>query len=334
MKVQHAWRVEEYDADDATAVEASRKVLVAANEVDAPFLPRLTTFRRAMSVRHGWDGSRERHLLLSVGDEPVAIADLELGDWDNRDLLWFYLVVAPAHRRQGYGSLLLSEVLDVGRQEARFKFGSAWWETPSTSTFAANHGFRWAAQEVYRRQAPHELPAGLVEAAIADAAAYATDYELVRIEGNSPEELLPMLTELTAAINDAPLDQLDVEDEVFTVDRVRDYENATLSSGYRLLRLVARHRRTGEAAGHTVVAVDTERPELAHQHDTSVARAHRGHRLGLLLKAEMLRWLAESEPQLTSISTWNAESNSHMIAVNERLGYQALGREVAFQRPV
>jgi RimJ/RimL family protein N-acetyltransferase len=172
-----------------------------------------------------------------------------------------------------------------------------------------------------------------VEAACAEAAPYAADYELVRIEGHAPDELMPMLTELTAAINDAPIDDLDIEDEVFTVERVRDYENATLSSGYRLLRLVARHRRTGEAAGHTVVVVDTERPDLAYQHDTSVARGHRGHRLGLLLKAEMLRWLAEAEPQVTSISTWNAESNGHMIAVNERLGYRALGRELAFQRP-
>jgi GNAT superfamily N-acetyltransferase len=333
MQAAHALHVDEYDAADATAVEASRTVLNAAHEVDAPFLPRLTTFRRSMSVRHGWDGSRERHLLLSIDGEPVAIADLELGEWDNRDLLWFYLVVVPAHRRRGYGSRLLAEVLELGRQEGRTKFGSAWWEAPSSEAFAERHGFRRAAQEIYRRQAPHQLPPGFVEAACAEAAPYAADYELVRIEGHAPDELMPMLTELTAAINDAPIDDLDIEDEVFTVERVRDYENATLSSGYRLLRLVARHRRTGEAAGHTVVVVDTERPDLAYQHDTSVARGHRGHRLGLLLKAEMLRWLAEAEPQVTSISTWNAESNGHMIAVNERLGYRALGRELAFQRP-
>ena len=33
----------------------------------------------------------------------------------------------------------------------------------------------------------------------------------------------------------------------------------------------------------------------------------------------MMRWLAEAEPQVESIDTWNAESNDHMIAVNERL---------------
>ncbi len=48
----------------------------------------------------------------------------------------------------------------------------------------------------------------------------------------------------------------------------------------------------------------------------------------------MLRWLAETEPGLATIDTWNMESNSFMIAVNETLGYEVLGRELEFQRDV
>ena len=59
--------------------------------------------------------------------------------------------------------------------------------------------------------------------------------------------------------------------------------------------------------------------------------AHRGHRLGLLLKADMLRWLAETEPALEAVDTFNAESNDHMVAVNERLGYRVMGRELQYQ---
>ena len=150
--------------------------------------------------------------------------------------------------------------------------------------------------------------------------AVATDYELVRWRASAGGPA-PQVAGITAAINDAPIDDLDIEDEVFTADRIRDYETPR-QSGHRLWRIIARHRRTGEAAGHTAVVVHTERPELAHQHDTAVVRDHRGHRLGLLLKAEMMRWLAEVEPQVNSIDTWNAETNDHMIAVNERLGYR------------
>ena len=36
----------------------------------------------------------------------------------------------------------------------------------------------------------------------------------------------------------------------------------------------------------------------------------------------MMRWLAESEPQVTSISTWNHADNRYMIDVNEAIGYR------------
>jgi hypothetical protein len=137
---------------------------------------------------------------------------------------------------------------------------------------------------------------------------------------------------MAVAINDAPLDDLDIEDEVFTPERVAAYESAQIESGKRLYRVVARHRDSGELAGNSVVAVEAERPHVGHQHDTSVVRAHRGHRLGLLLKTDMMLWLADAEPELRTVDTFNAESNDHMIAVNEELGYRWMGRGLGFQR--
>jgi hypothetical protein len=96
--------------------------------------------------------------------------------------------------------------------------------------------------------------------------------------------------------------------------------------------VLARHRVSGAIAGHTVVAVRGDRPQVGDQHDTTVVGAHRGHRLGLLLKADMMRWLRRVEPALETIGTQNAASNDHMIAVNERLGYRVLGRSLEFQR--
>ncbi len=83
-----------------------------------------------------------------------------------------------------------------------------------------------------------------------------------------------------------------------------------------------------------LLAVDWVRldREYGWQLDTSVRRGHRGHRLGLLLKIAMLRWLAEEEPQLRTIDTGNAASNSHMIKVNEILGYQAVSKGTGWQR--
>jgi len=167
-----------------------------------------------------------------------------------------------------------------------------------------------------------------------EAASAAASYDLLRIVGRTPAELMDAVAEMTAAINDAPTDDLDIEDEVFSGERIEGFETAMLARGRRMYRVVARHRDTGELAGHTVVQVESGRPEIGHQGDTSVVRAHRGHRLGVLVKTEMLRWLADVEPHLASIDTWNAESNDHVIAVNDVLGYTVLGRGLQFQTDI
>ena len=43
-------------------------------------------------------------------------------------------------------------------------------------------------------------------------------------------------------------------------------------------------------------------------------------------------WLREVQPQIAEISTWNAESNDHMIGVNDAIGYRVVGRELEFQK--
>jgi len=75
-------------------------------------------------------------------------------------------------------------------------------------------------------------------------------------------------------------------------------------------------------AALTKVFIDPAEPAWGHQGITAVTRPHRGHRLGLLIKAALLEWLAGAEPLLERLETTNAEVNSYMIAVNEALGYR------------
>ena len=103
------------------------------------------------------------------------------------------------------------------------------------------------------------------------------------------------------------------------------------AAGNGRIESIARHRQTGEVGGHTVVATHPLRPEVGGQGDTAVARQHRGHRLGLLLKIDMMHWLAEVEPQLKIIQTWNNADNTFMINVNEALGYR-LSRDLQHVR--
>ena len=97
-------------------------------------------------------------------------------------------------------------------------------------------------------------------------------------------------------------------------------------------RVLARHVPSGDLAGMSVLCVDEFAPSVAFQEDTSVVTAHRGHRLGLLLKTDMLRWIADLRPEVSATLTWNAIDNHHMIAVNERLGCRVVAQHVGYRR--
>ena len=84
------------------------------------------------------------------------------------------------------------------------------------------------------------------------------------------------------------------------------------------------HDATGEMAALTQLIVDPAVADWAFQEMTAVIRTHRGHRLGILVKAAMLAQLIELEPQVRRVITFNALANEHMIAVNKRLGFQVI----------
>jgi hypothetical protein len=52
----------------------------------------------------------------------------------------------------------------------------------------------------------------------------------------------------------------------------------------------------------------------------------------MLLKIEMMRWLAESEPGVEVIETWNNADNNYMISVNEAIGYRLSRVFAMFER--
>ena len=320
----------EFGPDDAAQAAAFLELTNATDAVDCPWEPVRTSYRLEMDQRHSWEGEPGRWFVGYDGTEPVATAVIDASDYDNLALAWITMRVHPARRRRGHGTAALQALEDLACSRGRPLLGLDGWDSEATRGFAAASGYQQGSVEVRRVQVVAEAPD---PRPIRDEAlAQAGDYELVRVSGYAPADLLPDLVDLTAAINDAPLDDLEWEDELYSPDRVRAYEHAQIASGFRFRRVVARHRPTGAPAGHTVVVVDAEQPAYAEQHDTSVVRAHRGHRLGLLLKAEMMLWLAEEEPQLERVYTNNAESNRHMIAVNDRLGYRPLGRILQFQR--
>ena len=321
---------------DAATAEQLAGLRNRAMALDAPHLPEETGETLRLRLVHGWDGDGTERVLLARDDRGrlLGSAALEMPTYDNRGLIFVDLDVDPPARRQGVGSTLLEEVGKVSAEVGRdLLMADAWYGSAGT-TFLKRHGFAQASVAAQRRLYPQRLPREGDARLLEQARAASQGYELLRVAGPLPDEMRVQMLDTVDAINDAPLDDLELEDDSFSIERLRAYDAAQEAQQHRLYRIVARSRADGAPAAHSVVAVDRLRPHHGEQHDTSVRREHRGHRLGLRLKLEMLAWLREAEPQLLQLDTWNQESNTHMIAVNDLIGCTVVGRGCQFQRHV
>lgn len=273
---------------------------------------------------------------------------------DNQHLLDdLFLTVAAASRRQGIGSALLEHVRRIAADNGRdivltwseHLAGSASDTLPQLNAptgsgsvpvdgnvrFLQERGFELAQVE---RQSRLVLPtpADLVQRLRTDAEAVAAgDYRIVSWRGEVPEDLLDSVAVLYQAMStDAPLGEIDFRAENWDAERLRLHDRRLLLTG-ELVQTIAVSRSTDEVAGITVLFVPQASPERPEQYTTVVLEAHRGHRLGLWIKAANLELLEAGFPQARYIDTWNADENSHMLAINTMLGYRPHGATGGWQ---
>ena len=320
--------------DDPAQIDALVAIQNAAQAVDDPAaLPHLPA-AMADHLRYGWDLHPDEAYLYTPDGAADAVASLlvDLPKRDNLDLFWLQLQVHPEHRRRGHGTAVMTEALRMAGAAGRH---IVWTETVEDDAgarkFAERFGFAYASHDARRRQVLAEVDQAEIARLFAEAQAAAAGYVVERLLPPVSEETLQEMVDVTAAINDAPMGTLTFEDEVFDLERMRDIEAARQRKGDRNYRVIARHRTTGEIGGHTQLVLSPHRPLIAFQADTAVSRAHRGHRLGLLLKIDAMRWLAESEPQVELVETWNNADNRFMVLVNEALGYRLSGTYATYE---
>jgi GNAT superfamily N-acetyltransferase/RimJ/RimL family protein N-acetyltransferase len=287
---------------------------------------------RLTFLQHGNDGRPvDGFWVAGPVDKPYGWGMVGMPWRDNLGAANWRAGVHPDHRDHGVGAALLRAAVDLAVARGRTRMFTGAWQGSVACRFLERHGFSVAGQQPYavRRldcDDPHRW-----DALHAEAAAAASDYELLRVAGTTPADLVDGLVTLHEAINDAPMAE-GVEPDVWDADRVRRYDESMARRRQTTYRVLARHRATGEWAGMSLLCVDEFAPRVAAQEDTNVVRAHRGHRLGLLMKTEMLRWVTAERPEIVATDTWNSTDNHHMIAVNERLGCRVIAVNVAYRR--
>jgi GNAT superfamily N-acetyltransferase len=320
-------QIEQLDPADTAGIRACYAVFLAAQRVDEPAEPLMGERVFGAWVTFGFDGE-PREVWLIPGRAEGSVAGwylLELPDLENLDRTYLRLWVHPDERRHGLGRALLRHAAGRAAAHGRTVLDGGARNGTAGEAFARQAGAEPGLVDIERLLEPGRLEDGRLAGLRAEAERHATGYELVTWIGPVPEEHIEQMVALYAALGDAPRDP-GVERGKWDAQRVRERINGLREHfGTREYAVVARHVATGEMAALTQVGVDPADPGWGFQLITAVIEAHRGHRLGLLVKAAMLEWLATAEPQLERVTTWNAEDNKYMIAVNEALGYTVFG---------
>jgi RimJ/RimL family protein N-acetyltransferase len=318
-------RIEPWDPTDETTALGCYEVHRAANQADEPIEPPMSAATFGLFLREGFGKTPGETWVASDADGGiVGFYRMHLWDLENLDRASLGPVVHPAVRRRGFGRALLRHEAERAAANGRSVLSGVVVTDTAGAAFAQALGAKLELDEVRRVQYLAKLEPTLVGSLRQQAERAAAGYSLVNWIGPVPEELLGPVANVMNAFADAPRGE-NVEPEDWDAERVRERENYWVQAGVlRGYGVAALHDATGEMAAYTAMAVDPEAPEWGYQQLTAVTRQHRGHRLGLLVKTAMLELLAEAEPELKFISTGNAAANEHMIAVNERLGYEVV----------
>jgi GNAT superfamily N-acetyltransferase len=274
------------------------------------------------------------HLGAWLGDRLVGALEVRLPQFDNLHAAMLWLSVLPDARRRGVGAALLARAEQVAAEHGRTTLlaETEWAQgrSDASESFAQAQGFA-VAQTMLRSEQPLPADRDLLDAALM--APGAEDYVLESWVDDLPEAWLDDRAVLQQRMStDAPMDDLVMEEEAWDADRLRESHARARASGRRVVETAARHVPSGRLVAFTQVSVSAGEPDLAYQQDTLVLREHRGHALGLRIKAANALCLMEALPGVTRIRTWNAASNEHMLAVNRRLGYVVDGYSREWQK--
>lgn len=307
---------------DPTHAPAYHEVMCARYADDRPkwtpptyeeVLFRLRTPFQGLGPAHRWSARLDGSL--------VGFGDLHF-PWDHTALV--EIVVHPRARSRGVGTALLRalrpEVEDRGRaqiecwQITRDSEGARW---------AANRGFRTVNSSILQQLTLDEVDSELWDVPVPPG------YRLVQWTGHAPDDLLESYSTARNAIHDAPTGDQTMPSPHWTPERTREAEQDYLDRGAEQRIVVAVDEASGAVAGMTELELHSGRPRRAFQQETSVVPAHRGHGLGRVMKAHMIRWVRSEKPELAEIATGTGAANTHMQRVNHSIGYVTIGDMVA-----
>jgi GNAT superfamily N-acetyltransferase len=333
-----------FDADDDDAIAAAYRITATRRASDTPDLPPPCRYRHAVLMRQPLPGTSHHRFLARLDGEPAGWLDVAFTADNNLDNAVADLEVHPGYRRRGVGNALYLKAVEVARAGGRTRvigntveqFAGGPARDGAGSAFATAVGAGAALREIRLKLELSQVDHAMLDRLLAAAYARADEYSLVHWRDRVPDEYVKDVAILGGRLmTDAPTGDLALDEvldaEIVDVERIRGNEAAREAMGCRLYATGACDQ-SGHVVALSTLVMETTVPDHAWQAVTLVHPANRGHRLGTIVKIENLRYALAHEPPLASIDTWNAEANTHMIAINEAMGFRPVDTWVAWQR--
>jgi GNAT superfamily N-acetyltransferase len=320
--------IRQIDVFDDTLIERFHEVTERADAFERPHHSGQSLDEAKLELRRQDPTERAEAWAAYDGGLMVGGASVWFPLLDNLTKCWGSLGVDPDHRRRGIGSALIARVVTRMRQEGRtvlvtesaYPFERR--QDHPYRRFAEANGFTVAIDEVLR-VLPLPVDPALLRTLAAEAAPYHAAYRIESFVNHLPGELLESYCALSNQLGvDAPTGDVDFEAESVTPRLWLDRLAEDKEIGRGRLTTVAIDG-TGDVVAYTDLILAPEPSTDVWQWGTLVHRDHRGHRLGMAVKVANLQLLAR-ETSRTRVLTANAETNSHMVDINVRLGFEAI----------
>jgi len=260
-----------------------------------------------------------RYWVVRESARLVGVVQVALPPEQNSQTAMVEIMVHPDARRRGLAIGLLRAcipyILDSGR---RYVVGAGLKAGGPGARWAVARGFEVTETRIMQVLTPPSVTADRWNVA------GPTGYSLIRWVGSAPDERVASYAAARGSITDAPRGRTNFHDPEWNVTRVREEEKERLARGAEERVVAAFDDRTGEVVGLSILVIFPHKLEYGYQGDTVVVPAHRGHGLGRWMKSAMMLWLRDDQRHLTRVYTTTDSQNTHMINVNEAVGYRTI----------